>query len=312
MAPPSSQSLARAPRAYVGAAGDSASRRLVAIDGTDQTPLAAPPRPYVAPRVSPNGRRLVVEVADRSDHIWVYDVAVGELKQLTFEASNRGPIWTPDSARVTFSSNRNGALNLFVAPVDGTGAPERLTTSDHVQMAGSWSPDRTALAFVEQNPASGRDIWLLRQGSGPTPWATASFDESAPRFSPDGRWIAYVSNEFGRAEVFVRAATTSALARQMSTDGGMEPVWARDGRALFFRTARRLMAVPILDPASLRVGAAQQVYEGAAEPGTFDTANYDVMPGAGRFVMIMNGSLDTPTSDIRMIVNWNPFAAPSP
>ena len=297
---------------YVGAAADSAGRRLVVIDGTDQTPLAAPPRPYVAPRVSPNGRRLVVEVADRSDHIWVYDVAVGELKQLTFEASNRGPIWTPDSTRVTFSSNRNGALNLFVAPVDGTGAPERLTTSDHVQRAGSWSPDRTALAFVEQNPASGRDIWLLRQGSGPTPWATASFDESAPRFSPDGRWIAYVSNEFGRAEVFVRAATTSAPARQVSTDGGMEPVWARDGRALFFRTARRLMTVPILDLASLRVGAAQQVYEGAAEPGTFDTANYDVMPGPGRFVMIMNWSLDTPTSDIRMIVNWNPLAAPSP
>jgi serine/threonine protein kinase len=297
--------------AYVASTGDSASR-LVVIDGTEQTPLAAPPRPYLAPRVSPNGRRLVVEVADRSEQIWMYDVSAGELKQLTFEASNRSPIWTPDGARVTFSSNRNGALNLFLTPTDGTGAAERLTTSDHVQLPGSWSPDGTVLAFVEQNPASGRDIWLLRQGSGATPWANAAFDESAPRFSPDGQRIAYVSNEFGRAEVFVRPATPAATARQVSTAGGMEPIWARDGRTLFFRAGPRLMAVPILDAASLRFGPPRQVFEGAAEPGTFDTANYDVMSGATRFVIIMNTSMDTPTNDIRMIVNWNPLAAPSP
>jgi Tol biopolymer transport system component len=297
---------------YVAAAADAAGRRLVVVDGADVTPLAAPAHPYVAPRVSPNGRRLAVAVANQSEHIWMYDLSAGALKQLTFDAANRAPIWTADDERVTFSSTRSGALNLFVVPVDGSGAAERLTTSDNVQIAGSWSPDGSVLAFVEQRPGSGRDIFLLRRGSEPAPWASSAFDESAPRFSPDGRWIAYVSNESGRAEIFVGAAAAAAPARQLSTDGGTEPVWARDGHALFFRAGGRLMAVPIVDAAALRVGPARQMFEGAVEPGTLDVANYDVMSGATRFVMVASPSAETRTSDFRVVVNWNPFSAPSP
>ena len=297
---------------YVPAGTGDTGRRIVTVDGANETPLAAPPRAYVAPRVSPNGQRVVVAVSDEAEHLWVYDLAAGASKQLTFAAANRTPIWTPDGNRVTFSSNRNGPLNLFVVPVEGSGVPERLTTSDNLQLPGSWSPDGSVLAFVEQRPTSGRDIWMLRHGNEPTPWADSTFDESAPRFSPDGRWVAYVSNASGRAEIFVGGATTSKAARKISSDGGMEPVWSRDGGALFFRAGERLMAVPVLDPTTLRLGRVHQAFEGDVEPGNLDMANYDVMSGTGRFVMIASASPEARTSDFRVVLNWNPFAAPSP
>ena len=297
---------------YVAADADSAGRRLVTIDGGDETPLAAPPRSYIAPRVSPNGRQVVVGIADRAEHVWLYDVSAGTLKQLTFDAANRVPIWTSDGRRVTFSSNRNGALNLFTVPVDGSGPPERLTTSENLQLPGSWSPDGNTLAFVEQRPGTGRDIFLLGRASQPIPWANSASEESAPRFSPDGRWIAYVSDASGRAEVFVRGPAAPPPGHQISKDGGMEPVWARDGSALLYRAAGRLMSVPIAGTDPSRMGPAREVFSTGMQPGTFDSANYDALSGTGRFVMIAGASSIPVTAGFRVIVNWNPFSAPSP
>ena len=275
------------------------------IDGTDQTPLAAPPRPYVAPRVSPNGRRLVVEVADRSDHIWVYDVAVGELKQLTFEASNRGPIWSPESARVTFSSNRNGALNLFVAPVDGTGVPERLTTSDSadggLMVAGSHGARvRGAESCI------GSQYLAASAGKRPDALGPPPHSMKVRRGFPHGQWIAYVSTESGQAEVFARSSSATGTARRISTGGGVEPVWRRDGGALYYRAQNRLTAVPVLDPGSLRLGPPRVVFDSAAEPGTFDAAGYDAMPGTDRFVMIASAVQNSPPTELQVTVNWAP------
>jgi len=281
-------------------------RRLLSLEGSDTTPLAAPPHAYTAPRVSPDGRRLVIGIADDSEHIWVYDLTAGSMTQLTFDAANRSPIWSPGGQRITFSSNRNGPLNLFDMPADGSGPPERLTTSDHLQLPGSWSPDGMTLAFVEQHPSNGRDIWLLWRGADRAPFVTSPADESAPRFSPDGRWIAYVSTESGRAEVYARAFGGTAPARQISRDGGMEPVWGRDGRSLFYREGRRLMLVPILDATALRTSAARVVFEGSIESGTLDAANYDVMAGTTRFIAIAGATQDTATPEVRVVLNWKP------
>ena len=139
---------------------------------------------------------------------------------------------------------------------------------------------------MEQNPSTGRGIWLLRRGGERVPLADSAADESAPRFSPDGRWIAYVSNESGQAEVFARSSSATGTARRISTGGGVEPVWRRDGGALYYRAQNRLTAVPVLDPGSLRLGPPRVVFDSAAEPGTFDAAGYDAMPGTDRFVMI--------------------------
>jgi eukaryotic-like serine/threonine-protein kinase len=274
-------------------------RRLVVVDSQSQTPLAAPPHSYVAPRVSPDGKKVVLGVSDDAEHVWSYDLNTGTLTQLTFEASNRWPIWSSDGKRVTFASNRNGAFNLFTVPASLEGPAERLTNSDAVQVAGSWSPDGALLALTEQHSTTGRDVWLLRRDGERIPFAVGPADESAPRFSPDGRRIAYVSNESGQSEVYVREVGSEGIGRKISTDNGSEPVWRRDGSAVYFRSYGKLLA------ASPAGGATRVVFDGAAEPGTFDAPGYDVMSGKDRFLMITSASAGTAPSELRMILNWS-------
>lgn len=299
---------------YAPAEGEDSARRLATIDAGEETPLAAPARSYVGPRVAPNGRQVVIGIADRAEHIWVYDVSTSSLRQLTFDGANRAPIWTPDGQRVTFSSNRNGPLNLFTIAVDGSGTPERLTVSEHLQLPGSWSPDGRTLAFVEQRPGSGRDIWLLGPTREPIAWADSASDESAPRFSPDGQAIAYVADVSGRAEVYVRGISSAAPGQLISAAGGTEPVWARDGRTLFYRNAGRLMAVTITstNPPRTGTGHPREVFSGSVQAGTFDSANYDVLSSAGRFIIVAGVSSAPPNSVFHVAVNWTPFLAPSP
>jgi Tol biopolymer transport system component len=280
-------------------------RRLIAVDRSVIAPLAAQPHAFVSPRVSPDGHRMVVGIGGEDEHLWVYDFGTGSLTQLTFDAANRAPIWTSDGQRITFASNRSGAMNIFSIAADGRGTAERITTSEYLQLPSDWSPDGAALAFVEQNPSTGRDIWLLRSGSERTAFANSKADESAPRFSPDGRWIAYVSDESGQAEIYAAPATGAQSRRQISTGGGTEPVWRRDGRALLFRARDGLRAAPVLDSTTLKLGPTQVVFSGAVENGSFDAAGYDVTPTADRFVMIASAANSTPT-DLRLILNWSP------
>jgi eukaryotic-like serine/threonine-protein kinase len=281
-------------------------RRLVVVDSSSQTPLAAPPHAYVTPRVSPDGRRVLLGVADNGEHLWSYDLSAGTLTQLTFEAANRAPIWSADGQRVVFASNRNGALNLFALPAGGDGNAERLTTTESLQLPGSWSPDGQTLAFMEQNPSTGRDIWLRRRNGDRAPFVGGEADESAPRFSPDGRWIAYVSNESGQAEVYVRAVNGEGV-RRVSADGGAEPVWRRDGSALYYRSYGKLIMAQMNSGSAL----APRVVNGfAAEPGTFDAAGYDTMSGE-RFLMITSALPGTAASELRVVLNWTPAATSS-
>jgi serine/threonine-protein kinase len=275
----------------------SSSRRLVLVDGRTQTPLAAPPHAYVTARVSPDGAKVLLSVSDEAEHVWSYDLNSGALKQLTFEAANRSPIWVPDGRRVTFASNRNGALNLFTAPASADGPAERLTTVDSLQLPGSWSPDGEVLALMEQNPTTGRDVWLMRKNGDRTAFANTAADESAPRFSPDGRWIAYVSTESGPPHVYVRAANGSTAARKLSVSSGSEPVWRPDGAAVYFRSEGKLLVAP------LGGGDTRVAFDGPFEPGTFDAAGYDVI-GTNRFLMIINASAGSEPSDLRIILHW--------
>jgi eukaryotic-like serine/threonine-protein kinase len=291
---------------YVPGTPQSVARRLIGVDPTGtSTPFAAPGRAWIDPRVSPDGRRIVATVAGATEQIWVYDISEGTLTQLTFEADNSAPAWTPDGARVTFSSNRAGARNLFVVRADGRSSPERLTTSDNVQLPSSWSPGGEVLAFVEHHPSTGRDVWMLRYDGTRevTPFLRTSFDESAPRFSPDGRAVAYVSNESGRSEVYVRSFAKSSLRAEVSRNGGAEPVWARDGRELFYRAGEQLMAVAIQIGGEIRVGASRVVLPGSYERGTLDRANYDVMPG-GRLVFVRAAEQSSAAGDLHVVLNW--------
>jgi len=298
--------------AYVAGGMAASARRLLAVDERAAvTPLAAPARAYSAPRMSPDGRQIAVTIAGAVEDVWIFEIASGQLHQLTSDSVNRSPIWNPDGQRVTFSSNRAGPLNLFEAPVNGSATAERLNVSDNLQFPGSWSADGSVLAFVEHHPVTGRDIWTLRrEGRQTAPVVVSPYDDTAPALSPDGRWLAYVSNRTGAAGVYVRSLADAASERLLSANGGSEPVWSRDGRQVYYREGSRLVGVPVTLGTRLQTGPARTVFSGSFAAGTADRANFDVALGTDRFVMVEDSGGPSSATELHVLLNWKmPSAA---
>jgi serine/threonine-protein kinase len=299
---------------YVAGVFESDQRRLATVDRAGAiTPLAAPPRPYATPHLSPDGRRLLVTIEQATSDLWLYDIAPGTLTQLTFESGARFPVWSPDGQRAAFSSSKTGALNLFAIDIARPGTGERLTSSDSLQAAGSWSSDGHTLAFVEHHPLQGRDIRLIALNDRSTrSWLDSTFDEGAPRLSPDGRWLAYVSNESGRQEVYVRLLTGSSGRQQVSNSGGTEPVWGRDGRELFYREGDKMMAVRLdASAARLQAGRPSALFEGRFAKGSIDAANYDVTPDGQRFLMVQSNQQSSASTMFHVLIQWVGKAGPT-
>jgi len=211
------------------------------------TPLLPKPSNWSNPRFSPDGTRLAIDLAEASMDVWVYDWARDTRTRLTFDPSvEMKPVWTPDGRRIVFSSNKDKApLNLYWQRADGAGEIQRLTTSEHNQYAGSWHLSGKYLAFMQENPTTNPDIWILPmegdEASGwkpgkPTIFLATPANESEPIFSPDGKWIAYQSNESGVPEVYVRPFPGPGGKWQISSGGGTYPAWSRTKQELFFST----------------------------------------------------------------------------
>ena len=289
---------------YATGAGTSSERRLmmVARDGA-ATPLALSPGTYVSPRVSPDGGRLLVSTESPSPDLWLHDIASGAAMQLTFDAMATAPTWSPTGSHVAFSSTRNGAAALFTAPAGQPGAAwDRIAPSANMQMPGSWGADGT-LAYVERRSGSGRDILVVTPAGDRRPrvFAASPAEETAPRLSPDGRWVAYVSNVSGGSEVYVQRLD-GGPARRVSRNGGSEPMWARAGGELFYREGDWLMTTRI-GPTGTAT-APQRLFEGEFARGTMDAANYDAMPDGQRFVMIRRPPEASATATLHIAINW--------
>jgi serine/threonine-protein kinase len=293
---------------YVPARVQSAQLRLVWVNrnGAEQ-PLAAPAHTYFGPRISPDGRRVAVAITEPEPQVWLYDLSRETLTRFTFEGSvNYVPIWTPDGKRIAFQSNKEGPGNIFWRLADGSGGLERLATSEDLQGPTSWSPDGQVLAFHELNPATNRDIWVLRMGDRKAqPFLRTRFDEAGPRFSPDGRWLAYVSNESGRYEVYVQPYPGPGGKWQISTEGGTEPAWNRNGRELFYRSGDKMMAVDIATQPSFAAGKPRMLFVGRYQPAPFPIANYDVSADGNRFLMLKpSESTEAAPTQINVVLNW--------
>jgi serine/threonine-protein kinase len=196
---------------------------------------------------SPDGTRLAVDIATGSDtDIWVYDWARDASQRLTFEASLEvKPVWSPDGRRIAFSSTRGdkSSLNLHWQRADGTGQVQRLTESGNNQFAGSWHPSGKFLAFAEQNPQTGMDIMILpidgdevsgwKPGT-PRPFVNSTFVEQEPVFSPDGHWLAYMSNDSGATEIYVRPFPGPGGLQLISAGSGVYPMWSRTKPEIFY------------------------------------------------------------------------------
>ncbi len=224
-------------------------------DGKTQ-PLRATAGIYNNIRLSPDGKRLAVDLRERSERdVWIYEWERDTMSRLTVDpGEDARPVWTPDGRRIVFSSTRadRTTANLFWQRADGTGEAERLTESKNQQYPASWHPSGKFLAFHEGAGPSRTDLWILPlEGDVATGWKpgkpnvflNSPFDEGVAAFSPDGRWLAYMSDESGTYEVYVRPFPGPGSKWQVSAGGGSYPVWCRPRRELFYRTPDFTLAV---------------------------------------------------------------------
>jgi Tol biopolymer transport system component len=292
---------------YVSGGVQATQHRFVWVNrnGAEQA-VAAPVRAYVFPRLSPDGRRVAVTIQGQEVQLWLYDLSRETLTRFAFEGKfNTNPVWTPDGKRIAFNSNKEGPINLFWQLADGTGGLERLTTSEYLHFPMSLSPNGQVLAFVEVNPTTGYDIWMLGLGDRKAqPFLRTPFNESVPQFSPDGRRLAYVSNESGRWEIYVQPYPGSGGKWQISTEGGTEPVWNHNGRELFYRSGDKMMAVEIATQPSFTAGKPRVLFEGRYEPPPGTSPNYDVSPDGQRFLMLKPSEQEQSATQINVVLNW--------
>ena len=295
------------------AATDGPARTLVWVDRQGrEEPVGAPPRPYERPRVSPDGARLAVQIADPANtDVGIYYLARGTSTRLTTDAArDTHPLWTPDGTQVVFFSNREGAGGVFRRRADGTGLVERLMPGPNNPRAYAWASDGQQLVLI-QGGAETFDLAVLSLEGEPTlePLIqTPLFAESRPAVSPDGQWIAYYSNESGEREVYVQPFPALDSKSQISTTGGTSPVWGPEGRELFYRNGEAMLVVPIATEGGLAPGIPEVLFEGryfgSVQPTELGR-HYDLAPDGERFLMIKPATDDASTpTQIIFVENW--------
>ncbi len=269
------------------------------------TPMAEPRRPYQRPRLSPDGQRLAIEIGAGAADVWLLELDREVLTRLTFEGGRR-PIWTPDGSRIAFASTRAGGdYDIFWRPSDGSGVAEQLTEGAY-RVPDSFSADGKTLVFRER-AETGRDIGVLSlDGDRETAILLGtSFDELHASVSPDGQWVAYTSDESGERQIYVQSFPELGGKKQISADGGDEPVWSRDGTELFYRNGDQMLAVAIAAEPVLTPSRPVLLFEGSYERmGGGVSANYDVARD-GRFVMLRREEESAVTEQrIHVVLNW--------
>ena len=267
------------------------------------------PLTYSAPRLSPDGRFLTIEIVSQDKgnrDIWIYNLVRNSPTRLTYNpVTDNCPIWTPDGKRITFSFGSHlSAPELAWKPADGSGEKEQLCTMKQAQFPMSWSPDGRNLLFTDEHPDTKLDIWVFTMDDERRPQSLikTQFNETAAVFSPNGRWIAYQSDESGQMEVYVRPYPIPGFKQKISTEGGTEPVWSPDGRELFYRNGEKMMKVAVNTQPDFRVSKPELLFAEWYETRRI-SANYDITPDGQRFLMI-KGEQTTPT-EIKVVLNWD-------
>jgi hypothetical protein len=278
-------------------------RRLVFVNLQGQVdPIDLPPSVFSAPRVSPDGQQIAVMVQGAKNNTWIYDVTRGAFTRVTF-GRYQFPVWTPDG-RLTLGRGGPGKTHLVVRAADGAGGDETLTPlARDGDLPGSWSPDGPTLVFLRSSPAGDSDLWTLTPGQDPAPFLSTRYNENNGRYSPDGRLMAYASDETGRFEIYLRDIPGDTR-RQVSTTGAANAVWSRDGRRLYYRSPPfpavqgTLWAVDVDTRPALAVSKPRQLFPTAGFGQYFD-----IMPDGQRFVMVQLDATPPP-KQLNLVLNW--------
>jgi Tol biopolymer transport system component len=266
--------------------------------------------------LSPDESMLAAAKMDESStdtsNIWLMDLTRGTSSRLTSTVANDWfPLWSPDGREIGFASSKNSSFQIYIRPVAAMGEERSLVNPSRAKWIYSWSPDKKFIACWVNDPTTRGDIWLLPvQGDQPFPFLRTEFDEIQPDFSPDGRWIAYTSNESGRSEVYARrfeGKAASGPATRLSIVGGSHPKWRQDGRELFFLAPnRKLMSVEVHMGPDLKPASPTPLFQTRIYAANF-LMGYAPSKDGQRF-LINAPTEEASSGPVTVIVNWNPSA----
>jgi serine/threonine-protein kinase len=274
-------------------------RTLVRVDRNGRrTALLAERRGYRMPAISPDGRLLGVTIDPRPSQVWVFDVARQSGVPLAGEGHSIGSVWTNDGRRVAYTSRGE----IYARAADASGPAEPLLPREGPQYPQDWSIDGRTLLFLNDTVASRSDIWIKTGDDEPRPLIATAAIENAARLSPDNRWLAYMSDESGRPEIYVRPFPDVDAGKWLvSTDGGVFAVWSPSGKELFYMNGTTMMAVAIeARGTSLSIGRPEALFSGPFETGS---PQFDVMPDGRHFIMV-EADPDARPTQIHVILNW--------
>jgi len=267
------------------------------------------------PWLSPDEKRFIADRIDSltgASHLWLCDLSGSKPERFTFDqASDLSPLWAPDGSRIVWTSNRDGATNLYQKAASGAGEETLLWKSEYLKATTDWSRDGRFIIYRQTGPKTKEDIWALPvTGNGvkePIPLIRTEYSETAGTLSPDGRWLAYTSNETGQYEIYVQRFPDGGGKRQVSNGGGIGPRWRRDGRELFYYARNgeggKLMAARVKSGESLEMGAVASLFEFIGGTQIVGSAPYDVTGDGQRF--LINELVETkPNAPLTVVFNW--------
>jgi serine/threonine-protein kinase len=286
-----------------------------------EKPMLLPDAYYSQPRLSPDGRTLALVKCDgESCKVFLYELERKVLTPLTSEPGRFfNPVWSPDGRRLAYSGFAVGAPTLYVKNTDGSGQPRRLTSApterrEAAEFPDSWSPDGSTIAYIlVSRIVTGkgeRDVWLVSpDGKGKArPWLESPYAESAAAFSPDGRWTAYVADESGRKEVYVRPFSGAGGRIKISSEGGAEPVWTREGREVLYRQGNQFLSVDVRTEPALSAGIPRVLFSGDFLPGGREDApfQYAVSADGNAIYAVRVIAVPEPERHLAVVTNWLP------
>jgi hypothetical protein len=262
-----------------------------------------PPGSYEDPWLAPEEARVaLIRDPVLTSAVWILDVARGTLSRLSFDSSAHiSPAWSPDGRRIAFSADHEGTFDIYAKNADGSGTEELLLKGEGSEFPDDWSLDGRFLLYETMSP---RDLWALPLAGDrkPIPVAQGEFNEMQGRFSPDGKWVAFSSNETGRYEVYAQPFPPTGAKWQVSTNGGVQPQWRRDGKELYYLGPdRRLMAVEIQTAAGFQAGAPQALFQWMVS-GLGAVRNGYVASADGRRFLVIKPLPDP--APITVVLNW--------